>query len=448
MSAPQFVIQDPYHEYGTRIVEHIHRRYGYRAICLFTSRAEREPAGPKATRLPSECVAADYDLAAGIEWVTGRLRTHHHVVAVIPFDETSLLPAAELASRLGLAWPDPVILGRFRNKFELKRHLRSTAPRIRINASQIVQTSRHVAALRQSAPFNRFVLKPNDGYGNRAIGLFERGCAERDIVRYLDAARQHAVVMEEYIEGREYFVNGQVDVTGRVFIVAIFQYLRLSANGRHDIDYETLQVRHGTPLFDALAGYAESVIAATGLTRSPFHLELKVDALGPCLIEVAARLPGHGNAILSGELHGGQLDLIEMACHYYLQTTDFGAPALNWAAYNSQIAHYVHGVSHRRERIYDLQGIAEVEALPQFHRWIKRPAIGCRVERTLDCLSMPWSVLLKAATEEQAATAAAEVRRLIRWNRRTGLARRAALSLSFLVRRGPARLRRALLDAF
>jgi hypothetical protein len=250
--------------------------------------------------------------------------------------------------------------------------------------------------------------------------------------------------MEEYIGGTEYFVNGQIDAHGNVFIIAVFQYLRGPANGRHNIDLETTQVRHGTELFDNIAKYAEEVMRATRLTRSPFHLELKIDEHGPCLIEAAARLAGHGNAILSGELHGPQVDVIDWAAHYYLGTTDYGAPPLNWGQYNSLTTRYVHGVARKRERLYELGGIAEVEALPEFYRWVQKPVIGMRVQRTIDCLTMPWSLLLRASTQEQTATAARMVRQLIVWNTRVGYAKRAGLWLRLAMLKAPARLRQVL----
>src|SRR5258708_36611982 len=138
--------------------------------------------------------------------------------------------------------------------------------------------------------------------------------------------------MEEFIEGTEYLGKGQIDAGGDGSTVDIFQYSRRPANGRHNIDFETSRVPYGTRIFDNLARYAEAVMQATGLRRSPFHLEIKVDELGPCLIEAAARLPGHGNALLSGELHGSKLDLIDFASHYYFKS-DYRELPLDWSAY-------------------------------------------------------------------------------------------------------------------
>jgi hypothetical protein len=103
---------------------------------------------------------------------------------------------------------------------------------------------------------------------------------------------------------------------------------------------------------------------------------------------------------------------------------------------------YVHGIAPKRERIYDVRGIAEVEALPEFYQWVRKPEIGERWERTEDCLSMPWSVILKSPSEARAAAAAREVRQHIRWNCDSGLATRILFSLKLIAVRGPAKLLR------
>jgi hypothetical protein len=445
MSSPaQVLILDPHNEYGVLFIESIYRRHGRPSVCLCTNRRERLACQDALNRLAPEWVAASYDIEDVPKGqLAAQLRARHRIQAVIPFDELSVLPAVELASRLGLTWPQPEIMRRFRNKAALKQYLRDTTPHLRINASRLVRGAGEVFALRKQAPYRRFVLKPNDGYGNRHIGMFAFDSSEAQIRAYFRRIKGE-VLMEEYIGGTEYFVNGQVDADGRVFIIAVFEYLRGAVNGRHNIDLETTQVPHGTHLFDNIASYAEEVVRATRLTRSPFHLELKVDEHGPCLIEVAARLAGHGNATLCGKLHGLQLDVIDWAAHYYLGTADYGVPPLNWGQYNSLITRYVHGVARKRERLYELGGIAEVEALPEFYAWVQKPVIGMRVQPTVDCLTMPWSLLLRAPTQEQTATAARMVRQLIVWNTRVGYAKRAALWLRLAMLKGPARLRQLL----
>jgi hypothetical protein len=417
------LFQDPYHPYATRFIEHFHRKYGYRAICFYTDRRQRLEQESRFPLLRSERVEAVYDVSLSELGAFGaRVRARHDVAAVVPFQETAVVTAAQLGKRLGLDWAQPEVMRRFRDKLALKEHLRREHPELRINASKWVHRLSDVLSSDETA-YQRFVLKPNDGFGNRGLALFDRTAPAGEITAYLRRMRGVQVLMEEYIGGTEYFVNGQVDARGEVTVVAIFEYVRVPANGRHNLDFETLRVARTHPAFEQLGQYATRVMQATGLLRSPFHLELKVDEQGPCLIEVGARLPGLGNAFLCNELHGEKLDLFDLAAHYYLEPSDYGTVPLDWQAYDAGAVRYVHGIATRRERIYELEGVEEIQALPAFHHWVKVPAIGDFIEPTVDSLNMPFSLVLKAATEPEAAASAAEVRRLLRWNRsnRAGL---------------------------
>jgi hypothetical protein len=420
-AALAYLIQDPFHEYATRFVEHIYRKYGYRAICFYTDRRRRLREERNYPILRSQCVAASYDIPAdSLGHFASYVRSRHRVAGVIPFNEITLRSAIELATGLELSWVQPREMRRIQDKFALKDQLRREHSHIRINASRRVDSLAAILSARSDAAYARFVLKPNDGYGNRGIGFFDSNSPPGEIEAFL---RRHAgapILMEEYVDGAEYFVNGQVDGAGRVAVVAIFQYTRIPANGRLNIDFATLLVHHHDPRFAELARYAEQVLVATGLRRSPFHLEIKLDRDGPCMIELGARLAGHGNAVLCGELHGG-LDLIELAAHYYLHAEDYGPIPLDWASYDSAAVHYVHGIATRRERIYRLGGIAAIEALPEFHGWARKPTVGEMLEPTIDSLTMPFSLILRARREADVLKAEAQVRQLLRWNESIGL---------------------------
>ncbi len=442
----QFLIQDPTHPYAARFIELLHHKYDYRAVCVYTDRRERLRDSSRFPILHSSSVCASYDaLPSQFADLAEHLHHNHKVVAVVPYSEPTILGAAEMARRLGIGWPQTAVMRRFRDKFALKEHLRQTRPDIRINASRRVETVSEVLAARRGPAFERFVLKPNNGFANRDIGFFGSATEARDIAAYLERSGGTPLVMEEFIGGSEYFVNGQIDAQGNVIVVAAFSYQRAPANGRENIDIETRRVNYRDPMFGLLAGYAQRVMEGTGLLRSPFHLELKVNEAGPCLIEVGARLAGHGNAVLSGRLHGPRLDLFELAAHYYLHDTHYGPVPLDWNAYDSQAVRYVHGVAVRHERLLRIDGITEVEALPEFDQWVNRPQVGDRAAPTVDLLTMPWSLIIKAPTESAVDAAAAAVRRTLRYNDAHSALISPLVRLVDLLRRGPSFLRNRLL---
>jgi carbamoylphosphate synthase large subunit len=446
----EYLIQDPHHEYAARFIEHLYRTFGYRAVCFYTDRRERLFHQPDYPVLRSQCVAASYDVSArDLSRFSAHVASAHSIAAVVPFNEPTVAPAVELARLLGLGWAQPDVMRRFHDKFALKDYIRSNHPEVRMNASQRAESVAQVLAARRDPAYRRFVLKPNNGFGNRSIGLFDETTDARVLEAFLGRLQGTPVVMEQFIDGNEYFINGQVDDRGEVCIVAIFEYVRVAANGRHNIDSETLLLPHRDPRFAGLAAYAQQVVRATELRRSPFHLELKVSDQGPCLIEVGARLAGHRNALLCEELHGPQLDLFALAAHYYLKADDFGPIPLDWDAYDANAVRYVHGVAERDGRIYQLEGVREVESLPEFHKWVKRPVVGTHMQPTRDLLTMPFSLILRGATQEQLALAATKVRQILHINRSVGPVRRAFVSASSQGRRyaRAARIRLAALSA-
>ena len=71
-----------------------------------------------------------------------------------------------MSNALGLDWNSLEVMRRFRDKFALKQFLRASRPDVRVNRSILVRSAAGVLTAGAGA-FARFVLKPNDGYGNR-----------------------------------------------------------------------------------------------------------------------------------------------------------------------------------------------------------------------------------------------------------------------------------------
>jgi len=432
----QVLLQNPYHEYAVRFIELGARKYGCKAVCVYTDPRERIRQERSFPILRSDLIAASYDAGRiGPKELAGQLAGRHRIAAVLPFNEPGVLPAAELAQELGLSWGQPAIVGRIADKFALKEHLRGARPDLGINASRRVDGLADVLAARALPVYRRFVLKPVSGFGNRDIGVFDAASPIRRIEAYLHGLAGVPVLMEEYIDGLEYFVNGQIDAAGAVVVFAAFQYIRIPANGRDNIDFETLLVRRADPKFDVLAQYASAVVSASGLRRSPFHVELKLDQSGPRLIEVGARLAGLGNAWLCNHLHSSKLDLMDLAMHYYLHDSEYGPLHLDWKSYDASAVRYVHGIAARSEYVYRIDGVRAVEALPEFHAWVNRPTVGVRLKRTTDILTMPYSLILKGRRQADLAVAAERVRGLLRWNRSVGVARRLRLNAQLRLER-------------
>jgi len=191
-------------------------------------------------------------------------------------------------------------------------------------------------------------------------------------------------------------------------------------------------VRTDRPEFAVAADYARAVMAATGLVRSPFHLELKIDDRGPCLVEVAARFCGANVVFRDADGHGG-LDVFGIAAHHTVSAGPYGEYPLDWTTYDASVRGLVYGISDSDELVHAVSGVPEVESLPEFVRWEVAPEVGTRVVRSVDLLRPPWSATTTTPTEDDYHRIAERMRSLVRINPPTTRTRTLALTAAAFV---------------
>ena len=416
-----YVILDPQHEYGVALVEAIRRHHHLDPIVVYTSCKD---ALFKRSTYPEleTSVVAHYGLdQMSMAAIAADIRRQgHQVLAVVPYFEQGIEPMAELMRRLELDWNTPATLALFRDKLALKAHIKAHS-QVPVGLARQVCSPQEVFA--GELP-DAYVIKPNGGFANRAIGFFDRASGREEIEAYF-GANPGACVLEELFVGTEYAVNGQMDHRGDAIVVNVTRYERVAGNGKPNLYHRTHHVPRGDPAYSQAADYAVAAMRATGLRRCPFHMELMLTAAGPRLIEVAARFGGTRYAFMSNDVHGGSLDVFSLAAHYYLFDRDFGPAPFNWPHYDQ--IHYLHldGISHQDGRIYSLAGRAAVEALPEFVCWVVRPQVGGRLYRTLDLYQVPYSLhLMSLASDAAVREASEEAKRLLVFNRQSSMARR------------------------
>lgn len=412
----EYVIQDPYHPYAIHLLRLLRQQYGWKAICYYTNADDLRRSYSSYPQLQDpDLVAASYRVAeSGMDDFIAHLAARHDVRAVVPHYEPAVVNAGRIAAGLGLAWNPPDVLARFRDKESLKAHLRRVDPDLRLNVSQVVHSPTEALAVAAEHGLSRFVLKPNDGFGNVGVGFFDADVPLARLEDYWGSAR--ALLLEEFISGEEYHCDGQVDGTGGVTITDAFRYTRTAMNGRENIQQASTQVPHDSDLFGQLAEYATRVVTASGLVRSPFHCEIKVDDRGPCLIECAARLVGLGTARIINFVHGGGLDVFAVAAHYYATAEPYGPIPVNWRAYDSRLVRKIAGAVEDPERVFNLQGLEQVQAMPQFLFWVKRPEVGERLQPTVDIFGSAFIAVIQGPDEAALDRTAHRVRDLVGWN--------------------------------
>jgi hypothetical protein len=434
----RFVLIDPYHDYATRFVDVIAERFGFRPLCVHTQGRYEFRRGLR--EYPS--LSAQEHLFTppnSLESLGRDLARAGDVVGAIPFNEAVLGRTIDLLRGLGSAWNDASVLSLLRDKFALKDRLRRMQPPVAVGRSHRAVAG---AAFSLDGMPDRFVLKPNGGYGNASVGFFTRDTPQAAIDHFLRQAPGTEFVVEEYHPGTEYFVNGQTDAQGATVVLAVFRYERIWANG-FQVDWMTHKVTHAAPEFALLESYARFVLTSLGLRRSPFHLEVKLAGTDARLVEVGARLVGNGNAFVCADLHGRGLDPFALAADHYLHDDARPAKMPDWDCYDGRELTYVHGVSLDRSLICSLRGIDAIEGDPRFGGWVKKPELGQRLRPTVDLFTAPWCFIVQGPKGTDLRPAAAELRSRLRINQDSALLARPALHVKDVVRRAVARIERS-----
>jgi ATP-grasp domain len=421
MSAPVFLIVDPFHDYALRFIDVVRERFGVAPLCVMT-----EPR--TATGLREYPRLRDFERVrihrGQLANFAHRLSAQREVLGVIPFSEQVLAPSIELLDGLRSAWNEPQVLAILRDKSAIKQLLREAQPSLKVDMSQLIPAGER-----------QLEVKPNDGFGNGEVGYFSHLTPSEPINEFLRSCRNTDMVLEEYHAGPEYFLNAQVDHRGECTALAAFRYERVWANGRQ-VDWLTRKVAHHSAEFELFAQYAQSVVAAVGLRRCPIHLEVKMDDGVPRLVELGARLAGNRNAFLCNRLHGNRIDLFALAAHYYLRDEGCQPLQLDWHTYNAADVLYVHGVSFEKGYIHRLEGVDAIERHPFFGGWVTKPEVGQRLWRTVDLFTAPFCFLLQSSKgQTDLAAAAQELRQVLRINKPPAPLRNASVTLSGLFRR-------------
>ncbi|HQZ85131.1 MAG TPA: ATP-grasp domain-containing protein [Actinomycetota bacterium] len=411
------VLIDPHHDYGVAYIETIFQVWGLQSVCLYTDRRDTFRNAYRYPELQSAAVAGNY-LIEGLSTneIADYLKRDFDVVAVVPHVEPNVLLASELAAECGLSWAQPEVLTRFRDKYALKSHLQAQPNGPRTNRLALVRTVSDVRTVLADSTFDKYVLKPNDGFGNTGVGILDRGSGEAEIRRFLPDQDAKGSLLEEFIEGPEYYVAGQVDGEGNAAVFMIWLSRTVSINGQPNVLAEATKVDRKSPVFAALERYVQDVATATGLRRSPFQADVIVDDDGPCLVEIGARLIGLSGAVDMNLVHGGRVDVFQIAAHYYLTGESLGELNLDWSQYDARAFTNVQGISAATGQIWQLDGVAEVEAMPEFVRWITKPKVGRTLEPTVDLFTTSYRLNLSAEDEQQLQAAVAAVRDTLVFN--------------------------------
>lgn len=203
------------------------------------------------------------------------------LVARGPFDgiaavgDVPAYVAALAAKRLGLRFSSPAAVLAAKNKFLARQKLRQAG--LLTPGHELFQQP--TGALRYPC-----VLKPLGLSGSR--GVIRANDAKEfttAFARIKNIAREPSVLVEDFIHGHEYALEGMV-TDGRLQVLALFDKPDpLDGPFFEETIYVTL------PEQRAITETTQRAIAALGLTHGPVHAEMRVNEEGVWMLEVAAR---------------------------------------------------------------------------------------------------------------------------------------------------------------
>ncbi len=392
-----FLIQNPYHPYAYELIKRVLNKQPHLLPVVFYTNPRlrfyfRNYINLKAT-FPNiiEYEVKTENLTPFISFIQQK----YNIVGLLPWNEQVMDTSVALLEQLKLSWNKAETIALFRDKYSLKNFLFQKDQTLLPSPSKLVHSYDEFLHIKDELR-ERFVIKPNSGYSNQCIGFFDHKVPISNIKNYFENASKYSCfTIEELLEGEEYAINGQVDDIGKVELFSIFHYHRVKANGRANVYAETWNLSRNQPEFDIIESYAKQVIKATGLVRCPFHMEVINDKkYGPMLIEVGCR-PGGGMMMLAtNDIHNKQIDVFDIAAHYYLHNRPYGGISFNWEYGNTHCFLDLDGISSELGIIYRLDKKRDVEKLTEFVRWTTEPSIGQKIYKTIDLETLPWALHL------------------------------------------------------
>ena len=410
-----YLILDPTDDYPADMMRFLDGR-GLEAVVLFSTPGHRGLWERRWREQLGARVVGEYLVESdALHDFARRLDARHPegFFGLVPWDERHILLAAELSDALELHWNSREVIERFRDKSVLKAFLRR-ASGLRLNRARPVTDAAEAIAFQREVGAWPIVVKPTGGAGSMSVHF------ARDDGELLHACQQvlerglGEVLLEEFVGGIEYAVNGIVDYRSDVLITEVWRYDRRDFGDRRNVYYETIKVGTQEAPFEGVAAYASAVIEALELTRSPFHMEVKVDDAGPCLIEVGARFAGGHQPALGSRLH--HHSLFELAACHFLSDVAASPNDVDFAHYDAHAARILSGVQDVEiESVREVLGVREVEALPSCvgTGMLRRP--GQRVPVSRDVNTKAWEVYLFHADARQVEADARAARALLRY---------------------------------
>lgn len=237
-----------------------------------------------------------------------RIHDRNPITAIAAGYEFIVESTAYLAHLLGVPGLDPKQVDIVRNKAKTRARLQEAGVRTVKFAKAGTATDLEHAAASVGFPA---VIKPLDMAGS--IGVVRVNDPVELLAAYEDILNEkegmggrtptNEVLLEEFLVGTEYCVDGYVTQDGEVHVMELVKVELGPQPHFQEIGYTSYRAED-LPFADELIAYLTQVVKATYITVGPFHSEVMMTKDGPILIEIANRLPGDDLPLLTERATG------------------------------------------------------------------------------------------------------------------------------------------------
>eukprot|EP00615_Pteridomonas_danica_P004363 CAMPEP_0114338582 /NCGR_PEP_ID=MMETSP0101-20121206/7137_1 /TAXON_ID=38822 ORGANISM="Pteridomonas danica, Strain PT" /NCGR_SAMPLE_ID=MMETSP0101 /ASSEMBLY_ACC=CAM_ASM_000211 /LENGTH=470 /DNA_ID=CAMNT_0001471221 /DNA_START=391 /DNA_END=1803 /DNA_ORIENTATION=- len=324
----------------------------------------------------------------------------YNIVAVMPGAETGVLLADELCSELQTR-SNPLHLSfARRNKYAMGETVRKAGIRA-VNQCKATKWEDIELFLSEWNP-NPFavVVKPIQSAGSddvfKCINIQEVKTAFDKINGAINGLGviNEGVLVQEFLDGIEYVIDS-VSRDGVHKTVTLWEYDKRAANDTNFVYFGTYLRPTDSELAQTLIKYSDSVLDALGIMNGPGHMEVKMCADGPCLVEVGSRCHGgEGTWIPVAEACLGKgYNQMDAALDCYVRPAAFDALPTAPGRVQKYGAE-IDLVSFKEGIIKSIPGIDKIRSLPSFQKMELAVQPGVKQLRTTDCFTRPGSVVL------------------------------------------------------
>lgn len=401
MTCKYALILDPTTSYGVNIISILEKETDFTPLIVYTNKFERiyREKFDESLQVLKKFKSYQIEKMEDLETFINDIKECSAIEAVIPWLEYHVEPLSKVSDVLSLEWNSFEVMKRFRNKHSLKKQLVKFD--IPMNQTYLIKDYEEFNNIFEKIP-NKFILKPNSGCSSIGVDVFYKNDAKKNFQEYFKKNSEYQpFILEEFLEGLEYCVNGQMDESGKAHIFNIFKYHKVKANGKSNIYFRDWHLFEKDEIFLRIEEYAKKSMEATMLVRSPFHMEIIYTPNGPILVEVGARLAGDRTCEAMNDIYGNKLDVIKIATEFYVGPKSSEFYKFEGLNFINPYYAVVCGISYQDGYITQVLGKKDVANSKFFKRWSIEPVEGDKLNKTVDLSSVPYVFHVYSDQSEQ-----------------------------------------------